>query len=74
MAVNSTASWRIWRMICELQDLDPYKTKEFSIDLGGGRTKDFEYTGDIPKKEEVNNDQNEQFLDEGPSRAEEGNK
>ena len=52
VAINYTASWRIWRMVCELQDLDPYKTKEFSIDLGGGRTRDFEYTGDIPKKDE----------------------
>jgi len=74
VAVNYTASWSIWRMVCELQDYDPYKTREFSIDMGDGRTRDFEYTGDIPKKEEVNNDQNEQFLDEGPSRAEEGDK
>ena len=52
MATNYTANWEAWKMTCETQKHDPYKTKEFSIDLGGGRTRDFEYTGDIPKKEE----------------------
>ncbi len=52
MIIGCTANWELWKMACENQELDPYKTKEFSLDIGGGRTRDFKYNGDIPKKEE----------------------
>ena len=52
MKTKYIPSWTVWVILCETYDHDPYMTIEFSIDLGGGNSRDFEYIGDTPKKEE----------------------
>ena len=52
MATRYVSNWEDWKKLCEHYDFDPYKTVEFGLDEGGGNSTDFEYTGDIPKKEE----------------------
>lgn len=44
--------WKTWESLGEHYDFDPYKEVEFSIDLGGGNSKDYEYVGDVPKKDD----------------------
>ena len=43
--------WKEWKELCEANDIDPYENVDFGIDKGGGDSEDFEYVGDIPKKE-----------------------
>lgn len=45
-------NWSKWVYLSELHNFDPYKEIEFSIDKGGGNSIDYEYTGDVPKREE----------------------
>jgi len=52
MRTHYITSWKIWKKLCEHYDFDPYTTVEFRLDEGGGNSTDFEYTGDIPSKEE----------------------
>ena len=52
MKTKLIATWSTWVSLCESYDHDPYKTIEFGIDKGGGNSQWFEFTGDIPKKEE----------------------
>lgn len=46
------ANWQIWKELCWDWGIDPYENVDYGIDIGGGNSRDFEYTGDIPKKEE----------------------
>jgi len=50
MKTKYIPNWSVWVILCEAYDYDPYEIKEFSIDTGGGNSRDFEYIGDIPKK------------------------
>lgn len=52
MKLTYITTWSTWVLLCDSYDYDPYKTIEFGIDKGGGNGLYFEYTGDIPKKEE----------------------
>jgi len=45
------SSWQEWKELCKRYDIDPYENADFGIDLGGGRSRDFEFVGDVPKKE-----------------------
>jgi len=49
---NYISDWNIWKELCEQNDVDPYEYVDFGIDEGGGNSKNFEYIGDIPEKEE----------------------
>ena len=44
-------NWETWKELCEQNDVDPYKFVDFGIDMGGGRSMDYEYIGDVPEKE-----------------------
>ena len=57
-------NWEKWQEYCAEHGLDPHKTCEDSVGLGGGDSYEVVYVYD----------QNEQFLDEGPSPQEEGDK
>jgi len=46
------ATWSTWVILSEFHNFDPYKELEFSIDMGGGNSKDYEFTGDVPGKED----------------------
>lgn len=46
------SSWEEWKKLCIGWEIDPYKNFEFGEDLGGGDSRDYEYIGDIPEKEE----------------------
>jgi len=46
------SKWEDWKELCEQNDIDPHETLEFGIDEGGGNSRDYEYIGDIPEKEE----------------------
>ena len=46
------SNWREWVELCSYWDEDPYKTVEFGEDKGGGDSFTWEYTGDVPKKED----------------------
>ena len=43
--------WKRWKAMGELEGFDPYECKDYSIDLGGGNSVNWEYIGDIPEKE-----------------------
>lgn len=45
-------NWETWVDLCDSYDVNPYLNMEFGIDLGGGNSKDWEYVGEIPNKEE----------------------
>ena len=45
-------TWERWVSLSEIHDFDPYGGHDFSIDCGGGNSVNYEYTGDIPEKEE----------------------
>ena len=45
-------SWKAWKSFAEHHNFDPYKQLDFSIDYGGGNSIDWEYTGDVPEKED----------------------
>lgn len=49
---NYISNWQIWKELCWDWDIDPYENGDFSIDEGGGNSINYEYIGDIPKKEE----------------------
>jgi len=46
------SSWQEWKELCEEYGINPYENADFGIDLGGGNSRDFEYVGDVPEKEE----------------------
>ncbi|MBA7690249.1 hypothetical protein ES703_98773 [subsurface metagenome] len=52
MPIKYISDWETWKELCEQNDVDPYKFKDFGIDMGGGNSTDFEYIGDIPTEEE----------------------
>ncbi len=45
------ATWPTWVKLSEHHNFDPYKELDFSIDKGGGNSINYEYIGDVPKKE-----------------------
>lgn len=45
-------NWKTWKRLCDYYNIDPYENFEFSIAGVDGNSTDFEYTGDIPEKEE----------------------
>jgi len=49
---HTTSDWEVWKEFCERHGEDPYKTYDIGFDLGGGDSEDYEYTGDIPEREE----------------------
>ena len=52
MKLTYITTWSTWVKLSENYNFDPYKEVEFSIDRGGGNSIDYEYTGDVPEKEE----------------------
>jgi len=48
----STSDWNEWKEFCESHEEDPYETTEIGFDAGGGDSVDYEYTGDVPEREE----------------------
>jgi len=44
-------NWQIWKELCWDWGIDPHENVDYSIDMGGGNSKNFEYTGDVPEKE-----------------------
>lgn len=44
--------WEFWKELGEFYKFDPYENVNHGIDEGGGNSTDFEFIGDIPKKEE----------------------
>ena len=44
--------WKDWVELCDIADIDPYENVDVGFDRGGGDSEDWEYTGDIPEKEE----------------------
>ena len=52
MKIIHITNWETWEKMGEHYGFDPYETVDHGIDLGGGRSVDYEYTGDIPEKEE----------------------
>ena len=51
MKTKYITNWQIWKELCWDWGIDPYENVDHSIDLGGGNSRDYEYTGDIPAKE-----------------------
>ena len=51
MKTKLIATWSTWVLLSEYHNFDPYKELDFSIDKGGGNSIDYEYTGDVPKRE-----------------------
>lgn len=45
-------TWECWVSLSEIHDFDPYGGHDFSIDCGGGNSINYEFTGNIPKREE----------------------
>lgn len=43
-------TWKKWEELSERYNFNPSVVAEFSIDLGGGNSKDYEYTGDMPEE------------------------
>jgi len=56
MKTTIIATWETWKRVCEERGIDPWEEIEFSIDEGGGNSRDFEYIGDVPEKERVAED------------------
>ena len=54
MKTRLITRWTKWVYFSELHNFDPYKQLDFSIDIGGGNTIDYEYSGDVPEREETN--------------------
>ena len=52
MKLTYITTWSTWVILSEFHNFDPYKELDFSIDKGGGNSIDYEYTGDVPKREE----------------------
>lgn len=52
MKATIIATWSTWVLLSEYHNFDPYEQVDFSIDLGGGNSRDWEYVGDVPEKEE----------------------
>ena len=52
MKTNYITNWETWKELCEENDIDPYVYANFGIDEGGGNSRDFEYIGEIPPREE----------------------
>jgi len=52
MKITHITNFKTWKMMGEHYGFDPYEQVDFSIDKGGGNSIDYEYTGDIPEKEE----------------------
>ena len=44
--------WETWKELCEQNNIDPYRTVEFGIDMGDGNSRNYEFGGDVPKKED----------------------
>ncbi len=44
--------WRVWEELCINWKIDPHKVVEHGEDSGGGDSFFWEYTGDVPEKEE----------------------
>jgi len=74
MKITHITNFETWKMMGEHYGFDPHEQVDHSIDMGGGNSIDYEFCGDPPEKEKGSHDQTEQFLEEGPSRAEEGDK
>ena len=45
-------NWKEWTELCQYWGYDPYQVVEFGLDQGGGNSIDYEYTGEVPEKEE----------------------
>ena len=43
-------NWEEWKGLCTQNNIDPYNNVDFSVDLGGGDSYNFEYIGDFPEK------------------------
>ena len=52
MKLTYITTWSTWVILSEFHNFDPYKELDFSPDRGGGNSIDYEYTGDVPEKEE----------------------
>lgn len=52
MKITYITNFETWKMMGEHYDFDPYENVDHSIDMGGGNSRDYEYTGDIPEKED----------------------
>lgn len=46
------SDWEQWKKLCEYYGEDPHENVDLGFDLGGGKSRDFEYIGDIPEREE----------------------
>ena len=44
--------WRVWEELCMNWEIDPHENLEHGEDSGGGDSFFWEYTGDVPEKEE----------------------
>ena len=51
METHYITQWEDWKELCEKKNLNPYENTYFEGWEGGGISKRFEYTGDIPEKE-----------------------
>ena len=51
LKTNYISNWETWKELCAQNDVDPYEFVDFGIDMGGGNSKNFEFIGNIPKKE-----------------------
>ncbi len=45
------ATYKKWEELSEIYNFNPSVVIEFSLDEGGGNSKDFEFIGNIPKEE-----------------------
>ena len=52
MPIKFITNWETWKELCAEYEADPYENVNLHRDLGGGNITDFEYIGDIPKKED----------------------
>ena len=70
--------WRAWEELCMNWEIDPHKVVEHGEDSGGGDSFFWEYTGDVPEKEDIHQEHNdaplEGFAKEGASEDEGRNK
>lgn len=49
---NYINNWETWEELCAEWKIDPYEHVDYGEDLGGGNSRNYEYTGDTPKREE----------------------
>ena len=45
--------WRVWEELCIYWEVDPHENLEHGEDMEGGDSFFWEYTGDVPEKEEL---------------------